>query len=101
MNVFIGGARGCQKGRRRAFEGHHDRLRRMPGPVRHRATGLFASSIPPNALETMPPDLTSIRYCRSSTMYRLVSAILTRKFLVACFALASAVATAPGIGNAA
>jgi phospholipid transport system substrate-binding protein len=34
-------------------------------------------------------------------MYRLVSAILTRKFLVACFALASAVATAPGIGNAA
>jgi hypothetical protein len=34
-------------------------------------------------------------------MYRLVSAILTRKFLVACFALALAVAPAPGIGNAA
>jgi hypothetical protein len=34
-------------------------------------------------------------------MYRLGSAIVTRKFLVACFALALAVAPAPGIGNAA
>jgi hypothetical protein len=36
----------------------------------------------------------------SSTTYRLNSAILARKFLAACFALALAVA-APGIGNAA
>jgi hypothetical protein len=34
-------------------------------------------------------------------MYQLSSAILTRKFLVACCALAVAVAAAPGIGNAA
>ena len=34
-------------------------------------------------------------------MCRLGSAILTRKFLVACFALALAVAAAPRIGNAA
>jgi hypothetical protein len=34
-------------------------------------------------------------------MYRLGSAIVTRKFFVACFALALAVAAAPGIGNAA
>jgi hypothetical protein len=34
-------------------------------------------------------------------MYRLASAILTGRFLVACFALALAVAAAPGIGNAA
>jgi hypothetical protein len=37
----------------------------------------------------------------SSTTYRLNSAILARKFLAACFALALAVAAAPGIGNAA
>jgi hypothetical protein len=34
-------------------------------------------------------------------MYRLGSATLPCKFLVACFALALAVAAAPGIGNAA
>ena len=34
-------------------------------------------------------------------MYRLDSAIAMRKFLAACFALALAIAAAPGIGNAA